>query len=44
MLMNKKKIGKCHQATILALPITIEVTAIGTPHSSLAPHAKYCLI
>jgi len=41
---RKKKKGHCHQATFLALPITIEMTAVGTPHSSLAPHAKYCLI
>jgi hypothetical protein len=38
-LMNKK-VGKCHQATFLSLPITAELTVVGTPHSALAPHAN----
>jgi hypothetical protein len=39
MLMSKE-IGKCHQATFLALPITKELTVVGTPHSDLALHAN----
>jgi len=27
---------------ILALPITAELTVVGTPHCALAPHANYC--
>jgi len=36
------KIGKRHQATFLALPITMELTVVGTPHSDLALHANDC--
>jgi hypothetical protein len=42
MLMNKKKIGKCHQATFIALPVTKELTVVGTPHTALAPQASSC--
>jgi len=41
-MLISKKIGKCHQATFLALPITMELTVVGTSHSDLAPHANDC--
>jgi len=41
MLMNKK-IGKCHQATFIALPVTKELTVVGTPHTALAPQVSNC--
>jgi hypothetical protein len=37
-----KEKGKCHQETFLALPITTELTAVGTLHSALAPHVNCC--
>jgi hypothetical protein len=44
LMIKKRKIGNCHQATFLALPVTIELTVVGTPHSALAPHVSYCQI
>ena len=33
-----KRLGNYQQATFLALPVTTELTAVGTPYSALAPH------
>jgi hypothetical protein len=39
MLMNEE-VEKCHQATFVALPITLEMT-VGTLHSALTTHADF---
>jgi hypothetical protein len=31
-----------HQSTFLAVPATIQLIVVGTPHSTLALHANYC--
>ena len=37
-----KKVGKCHQARFLSLPVIIGLIMAYILHSTLAPHAKQC--
>jgi len=37
-----KRLRNYHQATFLALPVTTELTVVGTLHSALTPHVIYC--
>ena len=42
MHVNLQKKGEAkHQATFLAVPVTIELMVVGTLHCVLAPHANY---
>jgi len=39
-MLMKKELGKCQQASFLALPIAVEMRGVGTPHRALASPAS----